>query len=115
MTRKKDTSVEASTGIGLESTEVGYSPFTQNALIFTAAALGNMWASAVTNPLDIQVRQQLRTQAPGAKASAFWSVGLQMARNEGAISLMNGLTASMLRELTYSGIRMGTYEYFKSS
>ncbi|KAH9000353.1 mitochondrial carrier domain-containing protein [Lactarius akahatsu] len=30
---------------------------------------------------------------------------------------MNGLTASMLRELTsrYSGIRVGTYEYFKSS
>ncbi|KAH9174226.1 mitochondrial carrier [Lactarius sanguifluus] len=79
-----------------------------------------MWASAVTNPLDIQVRQQLRTQGlssptPGAKANAFWSVGLQMARNEGAMSLMNGLTASMLRELTYSGIRMGTYEYFKSS
>ncbi|KAH9039005.1 mitochondrial carrier [Lactarius pseudohatsudake] len=108
--------VEASTGNRLESTEGGYSPFTQNALIFTAAALGNMWASAVTNPLDIiKVRQQLRTQAPGAKANAFWSVGLQMARNEGAMSLMNGLTASMLRELTYSGIRMGTYEYFKSS
>jgi len=53
--------------------------------------------------------------APGAKANAFWSVGLQMARNEGVMSLMNGLTASMLRELTYSGIRMGTYEYFKSS
>jgi len=38
-----------------------------------------------------------------------------MARNEGVLSLMNGLTASLLRELTYSGIRMGTYEYFKSS
>ncbi|KAH9024909.1 hypothetical protein EDB84DRAFT_1564254 [Lactarius hengduanensis] len=53
--------------------------------------------------------------APGAKANTFWLVGLQMARNEGAMSLMNSLTASMLRELTYSGIHMGTYKYFKSS
>ncbi|KAI0303464.1 mitochondrial carrier [Multifurca ochricompacta] len=106
-----------------EPKENGHSPFTQNALIFTAAALGNMFASAITNPLDIiKVRQQLKTQgsphplaAPGAKANAFWSVGLQMARTEGLMSLMNGLTASMLRELTYSGIRMGTYEYFKGS
>jgi hypothetical protein len=42
-------------------------------------------------------------------------VGLQMARSEGVLSLMNGLTASMLREFTFSGFRMGTYEYFKSS
>lgn len=117
MTRQKDAeTVDKTTGNGLEATEAGYSPFAQNVLIFTAAALGNMWASAVTNPLDIiKVRQQLRTQAPGAKASAFWSVGLQMARSEGVMSLMNGLTASMLREVTYSGIRMGTYEYFKNS
>ncbi|KAI0050032.1 mitochondrial carrier [Auriscalpium vulgare] len=75
-----------------------------------------MFASAVTNPLDIiKVRQQLRTQAPGGQANAFWAVGVQMARTEGAMSLMNGLTASMLREVTYSGIRMGTYEYFKDA
>ena len=83
-----------------------------------------------------KVRQQLKTQgetlvlsphfiphphcaahrpAPGSKANAFWTVGVQMARSEGMLSLMNGLTASMLRELTYSGIRMGTYEYFKDA
>ncbi|KAH9017077.1 hypothetical protein EDB84DRAFT_1679608 [Lactarius hengduanensis] len=33
--------VEPPTGNGLELTEVGYSPFTQNALIFIAAALGS--------------------------------------------------------------------------
>lgn len=36
-----------------------------------------------------------------------------MARKEGVLSLTGGLSASMLRELVYSGIRMGTYEYFK--
>ena len=36
-----------------------------------------------------------------------------MARTEGIRSLAGGVTASMLREVVYSGIRMGTYEYFK--
>ena len=42
MTRQKDVeAVDKSTGNGPASTEAGYSPFTQNALIFTAAALGS--------------------------------------------------------------------------
>ncbi|CCL99872.1 uncharacterized protein FIBRA_01897 [Fibroporia radiculosa] len=36
-----------------------------------------------------------------------------MARSEGILSLMNGFSASMLRELVYSGLRLGSYEYFK--
>ncbi|CAL1707462.1 unnamed protein product [Somion occarium] len=87
---------------------------TQYGLKFVGAAVSNMVASAVSNPLDIiKVRQQLRTQTPGARANAFWSVGLQMARTEGISSLMGGFTASMLREIVYSGLRLGSYEYFK--
>ena len=51
--------------------------------------------------------------APGARSNAFWTVGVEMARTEGIRSLAGGVTASMLREVVYSGIRMGTYEYFK--
>lgn len=51
--------------------------------------------------------------APGARANSFWAVGLQMARTEGVSSLMGGFTASMLRELVYSGLRLGSYEFFK--
>ena len=36
-----------------------------------------------------------------------------MARTEGVRSLMNGFTASMLREFFYSGLRLGAYEFFK--
>ena len=36
-----------------------------------------------------------------------------MARIEGIRSLAGGMSASMLREVVYSGIRMGTYELFK--
>ncbi|KAK7687123.1 hypothetical protein QCA50_009626 [Cerrena zonata] len=86
----------------------------QYGLKFVGAALSNMVASGVSNPLDIiKVRQQLRTQTPGARANAFWSVGLEMARKEGVRSLMGGFTASMLREVVYSGLRLGSYEYFK--
>jgi len=36
-----------------------------------------------------------------------------MARTEGIKSLMGGFTASMLREMVYSGMRLGSYEFFK--
>jgi hypothetical protein len=49
----------------------------------------------------------------GSKANAFWHVGTEMARQEGFQSLMSGFTASMLREVSYSGLRLGAYEYFK--
>jgi hypothetical protein len=51
--------------------------------------------------------------ASGASSNTFWSIGLEMSRNEGIKSMMNGFTASMLREVVYSGIRLGSYEYFK--
>ncbi|KAH8079444.1 mitochondrial carrier [Cristinia sonorae] len=83
-------------------------------LKFLAAAFGAMTASGVTNPFDIiKVRQQLRTQKPGATHNAFWAIGTQMVRNEGVLSLGGGFGASMMREFVYSGIRMGTYEFFK--
>ncbi|KAI0093377.1 mitochondrial carrier [Irpex rosettiformis] len=84
------------------------------AMKFVSAALSNMAASGVSNPQDvIKVRQQLRTHLPGGQKNAFWSVGAEMARAEGVKSLMNGFTASMLREMFYSGLRLGGYEFFK--
>lgn len=50
---------------------------------------------------------------PGATHNAFWSIGSQMVRNEGVMSLSGGFGASMIREFVYSGMRMGTYEFFK--
>lgn len=88
----------------------------QYVLKFVGAAISNMAASAVSNPLDIiKVRQQLQTQIPGARSNTFWFVGIEMGRTEGVLSLMNGFSASMLRELVYSGLRLGSYEYFKDS
>ena len=73
-----------------------------------------MAASGVSNPQDvIKVRQQLHTHLPGGQKNAFWAVGAEMARTEGVRSMMNGFTASMLREVFYSGLRLGGYEFFK--
>ncbi|TFK46092.1 mitochondrial carrier [Heliocybe sulcata] len=83
---------------------------------FAAAAVSNMAASAVSNPVDvIKVRQQLKTQTPGARGNAFWTVCHRMVRSEGLPSLASGLSASMMREIAYSGLRLGTYEYFKDA
>lgn len=53
--------------------------------------------------------------APGQGANAFWAVGTGMVRSEGPLSLTNGFAASMMRELVYSGFRLGTYEFFKDT
>ncbi|KAF7797916.1 hypothetical protein EIP86_009123 [Pleurotus ostreatoroseus] len=102
------------------------------ALKFVCAALSNMAASGVSNPLDMSASSCGRKvgdpafyrnvyidapsfTAPGARANAFWAVGAQMARTEGVLSLMNGMSASMIREIIYSGLRLGSYEYFKDN
>ncbi|TFY65135.1 hypothetical protein EVG20_g5697 [Dentipellis fragilis] len=95
----------------------------QNGLKFVSAALGSPAAAQdaryarsdaiiITSPTH---RAFETAPSPGARAHTFWAVGAQMARTEGARSLMNGFTASMLREVSYSGIRMGTYEFFKDA
>lgn len=71
-------------------------------------------ATSVLQPSIAVIHIDLQLSlVPGARANAFWAVGVQMARTEGVLSLMNGLTASMIREIVYSGFRLGSYEYFK--
>ncbi|PWN47650.1 mitochondrial carrier, partial [Violaceomyces palustris] len=78
---------------------------------FASAGLGNAISAMSTNPADIvKVRQQLLVDKSRA---SFVKIGLDMAKNEGVMSLYNGVTASCLRELTYSTVRMGLYETFK--
>lgn len=50
---------------------------------------------------------------PGATHNAFWAIGKGMVRTEGVLSLTGGFGASMIREFVYSGMRIGTYEFFK--
>lgn len=73
----------------------------------SAAAL----AAVVTHPLDL-VKVRLQTRTPDAPKSMVGTFGY-IAKNEGLIGLYSGLSASLLRQLTYSTVRFGVYEDLK--
>ena len=85
-----------------------HSPLYTTSMTYASAGMANVISACFTNPADvIKVRQQLlkdRTRA------SFLSVALGMFKSEGVLSLWSGVTASCLREGTYSTIRMGGYE-----
>ncbi|UZJ55256.1 hypothetical protein CBS101457_004576 [Exobasidium rhododendri] len=80
-------------------------------LTLLSAGLGNSLSAICTNPADIiKVRQQLQDKQV---RSHFFSIAKSMAKQEGFRSFANGITATCCREMTYSTIRMGTYETFR--
>lgn len=88
------------------------------ALTITAlAGLSNMCGAFVTNPVNVaKVRMQLdgalsssQERVYGTFLSSIWRIG----RNEGLTGLWRGTAAALLREASYSSIRMGLYEPFK--
>jgi len=82
-------------------------------LTYASAGLGNAISAICSNPQDaIKVRQQLLLDKERAN---FLTIGKDMIQKEGLKSLWNGVGASCLRELTYSTIRIGSYESFKVS
>ncbi|TKY90478.1 hypothetical protein EX895_000476 [Sporisorium graminicola] len=83
------------------------------AATFASAGLGNAISASLTNPADIiKVRQQLLVDKSRAN---FVGITRDMIQKEGIRSLWNGVTASCLRELTYSTVRFGLYETFKDA
>ena len=84
-----------------------------------------MFISAVLNPLDVvkvalQTQSQLQTLVSSrslydnARYHGTWDALRSIYREEGyRRGLMKGITASMLREATYSSLRMGLYDSIK--
>nr|XP_036586009.1 uncharacterized protein CTRU02_04161 [Colletotrichum truncatum]KAF6796200.1 hypothetical protein CTRU02_04161 [Colletotrichum truncatum] len=68
-------------------------------------------AACVTHPLDLgKVRLQVRRpDAPKNMVGTF----AHIVRNHGVTGLYNGLSASLLRQMTYSTVRFGAYEEMK--
>ncbi|GAP83755.2 putative mitochondrial dicarboxylate carrier [Rosellinia necatrix] len=68
-------------------------------------------AACVTHPLDlVKVRLQLRSgDAPKNMSGTF----INIVRTSGPRGLYDGLTASLLRQMTYSTVRFGVYEDLK--
>ncbi|KAI9739381.1 MAG: Mitochondrial dicarboxylate transporter [Claussenomyces sp. TS43310] len=74
------------------------------------------FAACVTHPLDltnllaVKVRLQTRrVDAPKSMIGTFAHVS----RNDGILGLYSGLSASLLRQITYSTTRFGVYEELK--
>lgn len=83
-----------------------------------AGGLSCMMISALLNPMDVikirlQTQNQLKSQTP-AVYKGFFNTLIKTFREEGyRRGLMRGITPSMLREGSYSSIRMGCYDFFK--
>ncbi|KIX04044.1 uncharacterized protein Z518_07597 [Rhinocladiella mackenziei CBS 650.93] len=69
-------------------------------------------AAVVTHPLDL-VKVRLQTRLPQAPKSMLGTFAYVF-RNEGVLGLYAGLSAALLRQLTYSTVRFGVYEDLKA-
>ncbi|KAL5603780.1 hypothetical protein FOVSG1_006530 [Fusarium oxysporum f. sp. vasinfectum] len=72
-------------------------------------------AACVTHPLDlVKIKVQVRLQARTSDASRSFTTAFKtIIRNEGFSALYSGISASIVRQLTYSSIRFGFYEEIK--
>ncbi|KAH8427519.1 putative mitochondrial dicarboxylate carrier [Aspergillus melleus] len=70
------------------------------------------FAAAVTHPLDL-VKVRLQTRGPGAPSTMVGTFG-HVLKNDGFLGLYSGLSAALLRQITYSTTRFGIYEELKS-
>ncbi|KAJ5776181.1 uncharacterized protein N7511_001192 [Penicillium nucicola] len=70
------------------------------------------FAAAVTHPLDL-VKVRLQTRAPDAPRTMVGTFG-HIVKNTGFTGLYSGLSAALLRQMTYSTTRFGIYEELKS-
>ncbi|KAJ3540867.1 hypothetical protein NMY22_g4123 [Coprinellus aureogranulatus] len=71
-------------------------------------------AASCTHPLDVtKVRMQTLTSAESAKRPSTLSVIRSSIQTSGIRSLYTGLTASLMRQMSYSLVRLGSYERMK--
>ncbi|KAH7425241.1 hypothetical protein KP509_11G045800 [Ceratopteris richardii] len=85
--------------------------------ITALAGISNMCGAFVTNPVNVvKVRMQLNGALPSMSDriyGGFIAGILRIRRDEGFPALWRGTGAALLREASYSSIRMGLYEPFK--
>lgn len=71
-----------------------------------------MAACLVTHPLDLA---KVRLQTASQRGQSLGSMVYQIIKNEGFFKIYSGLTASLLRQATYSTARFGVYEFLKET
>lgn len=73
--------------------------------------IASAMAACCTHPLDL-LKVHLQTQQQATHN--LTSMGIQVVRTQGVLALYNGLSASLMRQLTYSTTRYGLYEVVTS-
>ncbi|CAH8869041.1 unnamed protein product [Trichobilharzia szidati] len=74
--------------------------------------IASAMAAACTHPLDL-IKVHLQTQQK--KEFGMLKMGIRVCKQDGILALYNGISASVLRQLTYSMTRFGMYETYKQS
>ena len=69
--------------------------------------LASAGAACCTHPLDLL---KVHLQTAGKERTNLVTSTVSIVRNQGVLALYNGLSASLLRQLTYSTTRFGIYE-----
>lgn len=72
--------------------------------------LASMTAATFTHPLDLL---KVLLQTPGKQSASLPMTTINIIKTQGILALYNGLTASWLRQATYSTTRFGIYETAK--
>ncbi|GAQ87019.1 mitochondrial substrate carrier protein [Klebsormidium nitens] len=102
---------------GVERKDAFKSHLHSHALRFSLAGVSNMTAAAITNPVNVvKVRMQLDGALVAGQERYYKGIfrGIaRIAQEEGVLALWKGTSAALLREASYSSIRMGAYEPLK--
>lgn len=78
---------------------------------YMRGGLAGMFATSCIQPIDM-VKVRIQLQDSGVVNKNPLSVGAQMIKNEGVLSLYRGLSAGLLRQATYTTARMGLFNKF---
>lgn len=73
--------------------------------------LASAGAACFTHPLDL-IKVQLQTQQ---EKGSVVQLTAKICREKGVFALYNGISASLLRQLSYSTVRFGIYEVGRDS
>jgi len=91
----------------------GSTPVTiPNGMKFLFGGSAGMGATVFVQPLDlVKTRMQITKVLPGGQKPTSMSVLMGVVKNEGFLTLYNGLSAGLLRQATYTTTRLGVYTY----
>ncbi|KAF7418679.1 hypothetical protein HZH68_001332 [Vespula germanica] len=78
-----------------------------NSVKFAIGGLSGMGATVFVQPLDLIKN---RMQLSGQKTTTF-AVATSILKNEGILAFYNGLSAGLLRQATYTTVRLGVYTW----